>query len=218
MLKLSYRYDQTSVRLLVDGLPDLSAGQTDDVIGIILSWRLQLVAAPEVKGEREHLEALVICVLSYARYCLSGIRTPFGGSSSPVRIYPDGEKHRLDIYNNINNIGVNPSSLILDDAELADLVRCLDNLRLDSRILVCWSPPPCLPLHRHELDERVPVLHRFAAPLTGIGGFMLTAGIALLFPIPPTLTEAQPNTVVPNTVVKAVNGHIGSGKYPSNSN
>ena len=60
MLKLSYRYDQASVRLLVDGLPDLSAGQADNVIGIILSWRLQLVAAPEVKGEREHLEALMI--------------------------------------------------------------------------------------------------------------------------------------------------------------
>ena len=213
MLKLSYRYDQASVRLLVDGLPDLSAGQTDDAIGIILGWRLQLVAAPEVKGERDHLEALMICVLSYARYCLSGIRTSFGGHSSPVRIYPDGEKHRLDVYDNINNIGVKPSTLILDDAEFADLVRCLDTLRLDSRILVCWSLPPYLPLHRHELDERVPILHRFAALLSGAGGFVLAAGIALLSPIPPTLIEAQPNTIV-----EMVNGHIEGGNYPSDVN
>ena len=63
MQKNSYRYEQTAARLLVEGYPDLSAGQTSDNIGILSGWRLQLVAAPELEGTREHLEALMAVVM-----------------------------------------------------------------------------------------------------------------------------------------------------------
>ncbi len=53
MLNLSFRYDQTAVRLQVEGLPDFSAGHGDGILGIISGWRLQLVASPELEGKRE---------------------------------------------------------------------------------------------------------------------------------------------------------------------
>lgn len=35
MLNLSFRYDQTAVRLQVEGLPDFSAGHGDGALGIL---------------------------------------------------------------------------------------------------------------------------------------------------------------------------------------
>ena len=70
MQKNAYRYEQTAARLLVEGYPDLSSGQPVDAIGILSGWRMQLVAAPELQGTREHLEALMAVVMPYARHLL----------------------------------------------------------------------------------------------------------------------------------------------------
>ena len=53
MLKKTYQYEQNAARLVVEGLPDLSAGHSNEVIGILSSWRLQLIGhrnwkAPEI--------------------------------------------------------------------------------------------------------------------------------------------------------------------------
>ena len=81
MLKLAYRYDQTAARLMVEGLPDISADHGQGVIGILSSWKLQFVGSPELEGRREHLEAMLATVLPYARYMLSGVTRPCGGRS-----------------------------------------------------------------------------------------------------------------------------------------
>ena len=62
MLKTTYHYEQTAARLVVEGFPDLSAGHPSEAIGILSSWRLQLIGAPELEGTRDHLEALMAAV------------------------------------------------------------------------------------------------------------------------------------------------------------
>ena len=84
MLKQSYRYDQTSTRLEVEGLPDLSAGQGDQAIGILSSWRLMIVGGTEVEGRREHLESLMRVVIPYVRLRLSGVVRSIGEEGDPV--------------------------------------------------------------------------------------------------------------------------------------
>ena len=66
MLKTTYQYEQTAARLVVEGFPDLSAGHSNEAIGILSSWRLQLIGAPELEGTRDHLEALMAAVMPYA--------------------------------------------------------------------------------------------------------------------------------------------------------
>ena len=56
MQKNSYRYEQTAARLLVEGYPDLSSGQPSNAIGILSGWRMQLVAAPELRGPANTLK------------------------------------------------------------------------------------------------------------------------------------------------------------------
>ena len=194
MLKLAYRYDQTAARLMVEGLPDISADHAQGVIGILSSWKLQFVGSPELEGRREHLEAMLATVLPYARYLLSGVTRPCGGPESPVSLSrsPSGG-HQLQLRS--SQPGVEPLSIQLDDAELADLVRCLDAMRLDPRVQIAWVAQNDRPLARRELAERIPLMKRIAAPVLGVSALVAAALLVSLLPLPslkPTKPAAEP--------------------------
>lgn len=185
MQKNSYRYEQTAARLIVEGYPDLSASQAAEAIGILSTWKLQLVGAPEVEGTRDHLESMMSVVMPYARYQLSGIGRSFGGESRFVCIQPTESEHRHQLELRSSREGVQPLQLTIDDAELADLIRCLDRLRLDERVRLNWSFPDDRPLTRQEIADRIPIPQRIGAPV--LGGLALVAAfaIALIIPLPP---------------------------------
>ena len=192
MLKTTYQYEQTAARLVVEGFPDLSAGHSSDAIGILSSWRLQLVGAPELEGTRDHLEALMAAVMPYARHRLSGVARRFGQDSGFVSIGPgpDQTAHLLELRS--SREGVEPLQLNLDDAELADLVRCLDQLRIDSRIKLTWAFPEDRPLQRQEVVDRIPLQQRLGPPL--LAGVALACSIATawLVPLPQETKETSP--------------------------
>ena len=195
MQKNTYRYEQTAVRLVVEGYPDLSSEQARESIGILSGWRLQLVAAPELEGTREHLEALMAVVMPYARHRLSGVGRRFKTDQGFVTIEPSGEVHQLELRS--SREGVQPLQLQLDDAELSDLVRVLDRLRLDQRVHLSWDLPVDQPLSRQELVERIPLRRRFGPPLLGGAALAATAAIALILPLPtgdPTPDSATPDS------------------------
>ena len=206
MQKNSYRYEQTAARLVVEGYPDLSASQAADAIGILSAWKLQLVGAPEVEGTRDHLESMMSVVMPYARYRLSGIGRSFGAESRSVCIQPVESEHRHQLELRSSREGVQPLQLTIDDAELADLVRCLDRLRLDERVRMNWSFPADRPLTRHEIADRIPILRRIGAPL--LGGLALAASlaIALIIPLPPgadeTPAEAESTPETPSREIE----------------
>jgi hypothetical protein len=104
-----------------------------------------------------------------------------------------GTGHQLELRS--SREGVEPLQIKLDDADLADLVRCLDSLRLDERVKLTWTIPTDQALNRHELVDRIPLQRRLAAPV--LGGFALaaTVAVALLQPLPPIGEEsAKPLT------------------------
>ena len=197
MLKTTYRYEQTAARLEVEGFPDLSAGHSNDAIGILSAWRLQLVGAPELEGTRDHLEALMAAVMPYARHRLSGVQRRFGQESGFVSIGPAQTSHRLELRS--SREGVEPLQLKLDDAELADLVRCLDRLRLDSRVKLTWAYPEDRPLQRQEIVDRVPLQKRLGPPLLAGIALACTIATAWLVPFPQETKETSP---APATVDK----------------
>ncbi len=182
MLKLSFRYDQTSARLQVEGVPDFSQGQSQDVLGILSSWNLQLVGSPELEGKLEHLQAMMSTVLPYARYRLSGVRRTFGNQDSPISISAKGDEHQLTLRS--SQPDTQPLSLYLDDSELSDLVRCLDSLRIDTRVQLIWGIPIERPLPRQELVRKLPILKRLSAPFLGGLIFLVVAVIGISIPTP----------------------------------
>jgi len=198
-MKQSLRYDQISCRLQLDGLPDVSAGQSSEAIGILTRWSLEWLGRPQLEGRREHLEALMAAVLPYARHLISGVARPCGDPEAPVSIEPDGDgRHRLQLRS--SQPGVEPLQLELDDAELADLVRVLDALRLDPRLQLPLTLPTPQPLRSRELAERLPLPRRLAAPVGGLAAVSLLAVLALLLPVPPSPRPAAPSQPAPGEV------------------
>ena len=98
-----------------------------------------------------------------------------------------GGKHQLQLRS--SREGVKPLQILLDDADLADLVRCLDRLRLDEKVKLQWTYPEDQPLARKELVERIPLQRRLGP--AALGGLLLSlsAAIALL----PAATTAGDN-------------------------
>ena len=137
MINLSYRFDQNSSSLELSGMPDVSNGDSENIIGILSAWRLKIIGCPLLEGEKEHLENLMDVILQYSRSYISGIRKTFVSNKNMVKITPFGFNHKLLL--NSTKKGVKPLEIILDDSELADLTRCLDLLRYDSRFNLRWS-------------------------------------------------------------------------------
>jgi Domain of unknown function (DUF4335) len=183
-MKQSLRYDQLSCRLQIEGFPDVSTGQGPNGVGIITGWTLQWLGRPEVEGQREHLEALMDVVYPYARHLLSGVSRAFGDPQAPVVIEPAAAGgHTLTLRSSQSG---NPSlSLSIDDAELADLLRVLDSVRLDPRLQLRLTLTDPRPLRSRELAERLPLTRRLAAPVGGLAAVSLLALLSLLIPPPP---------------------------------
>ena len=182
MLKLNYRYNQNSVRLNVEGLPDKSLDQSAETIGILSSWQLELVGMPSLEGKRSHLEALMAAVLPYARYYLSGVQKKFGDISSPVTISPNGTAHKIVLRS--SQEGVNPLELLLDDAELADLIRCFDYLIEDERVLIPWDIPEYKPMKYSEKIKKVPLTQKLSTSILAISSLLVISLLYLYIPEP----------------------------------
>ena len=114
-------YDQNSVRLLVEGIPDSSCGHDNNVIGILTSWKLQIFGYPELEGKKEHLQNLMSVILGYTRNYITGVRSSFGDEQSQIRISPTANGHKILLISSKD--GVKPLELNIDDAELLDLTR-----------------------------------------------------------------------------------------------
>ena len=137
MINLSYKFEQNSSSLELAGIPDVSNGDSEYIIGILTSWTLKIIGSPLLEGEKDHLENLMQVVFQYSRSYISGIRKTYISSKNIVKISPFGLQHKLLLTS--TQKGVNPLEIILDDSELSDLTRCLDLLRYDSRFNISWS-------------------------------------------------------------------------------
>ncbi|MEB3318066.1 MAG: DUF4335 domain-containing protein [Cyanobacteriota bacterium] len=170
-------------RLRVEGFPDVSCGQGSDAVGIITGWTLDWLGHPQLEGRRDHLQALMATILPYARHLLSGVSRPMGGEEDPVRIAPDSQGgHHIRLRS--GEPDTPPLDLHLDDAELADLVRVLDQCRLDPRLQLPLTVPRAVPLPARELRHRLPLRRRLAAPVGGLAALAVAAGLTSLLPAP----------------------------------
>jgi hypothetical protein len=178
-------------RLRVEGFPDVSTGQGAGAVGIITGWSLDWVGHPQLEGRRDHLQALLATVLPYARLLLSGVARPVGEEEDPVSVAPDPKGgHRMQLRS--GQPDTPPLNLHLDDAELADLVRVLDQCRLDPRLQLPLPVPEARPLLAREVRHRLPLRRRLAAPLGGLAALAVAAGVTSLIPSPrPAETARQ---------------------------
>jgi hypothetical protein len=90
-----------------------------------------------------------------------------------------------------------PLQIGLDDAELSDLVRVLDLLRMDPRLQLPLAIPVSRPLKLRDVLERTPLPQRLAAPLGGALVLALATAFALMLPQPTVPGGPVPGGAVP---------------------
>ncbi len=178
-MKQLYKFDQGSVRLELEGMPDLSLGHDHNTIGILLLWKIQFIGGPLLEGKKEHLEGLMNAVLQYSRYRLSGLKRTFGLESSFVTISATDSQHLLTLRSSQKSVA--PITIYLDDAELIDLTRCLDQLRNDSRITLKFDLPAEAPLGVKEFVTPKKFLKQLTTPVIGFSAIALSALFLLNF-------------------------------------
>ncbi len=198
--QLKLHFEESSCRLDLTGLPDVSASPSDASDGapgqrlsILTGWELNLGQRAALQGKLEHLQALVAAVQPYVRHLVSNHPCPQGDPSSPVSLEPRGKGHRLQLRSSQAN--TEPLDLQLDDAELADLTQCLDQMLQDQRLGISLPLPAPQPLRRREQPRRKGAATGWAAPAAALGALLITAGLASVIPLPERKRPAaQPPT------------------------
>ena len=190
MINLSYRFVQNSSSLELDGMPDVSNGDSENIIGILSSWTLKIIGSPTLEGEKEHLENLMQVILQYSRSYISGIRKTFISKKSIVTISPFGSSHKLLL--NSTKKDVKPLEIILDDSELSDLTKCLDLLRFDPRFNLCWDNTLDRPFSKRYIQSSIYKsknrFHLFYAFIL----FLSTSSLMLLIPTNDKFNQREP--------------------------
>ena len=181
------RYEQSSCRLELTGLPDVTAaaeeGAPKQRLDILTNWALILGQRANLQGKREHLEALVQAVIPYVRLLVSAQPRPLSDSKSVVTLEPSGERHHLVLRSSQPNTP--PLELLLDDAELADLNQCLDQMLVDTRMGLNLAVQPPQPLRRgeyrrHTLQRR----GQWLPPAIAVGALAMSSLLISLVPLP----------------------------------
>ena len=190
MINLSYRFVQNSSSLELDGMPDVSNGDSENIIGILSSWTLKIIGSPTLEGEKEHLENLMQVILQYSRSYISGIRKTFISKKSIVTISPFGSSHKLLL--NSTKKDVKPLELILYDSELSDLTQCLDLLRFDPRFNLCWDITLDIPFSKRYIRSSINKSKKKINLFYGIILFLSTSSLMLLIPTNDRFDQNEP--------------------------
>ena len=190
MINLSYRFVQNSSSLELDGMPDVSNGDSENIIGILSSWTLKIIGSPTLEGEKEHLENLMQVILQYSRSYISGIRKTFISKKSIVTISPFGSSHKLLL--NSTKKDVKPLEIILDDSELSDLTQCLDLLRFDPRFNLCWDINLDIPFSKRYIQSSINKSKKRINLFYAIILFLSTSSLMLLIPTNDKFDQREP--------------------------
>ena len=190
MINLSYRFVQNSSSLELDGMPDVSNGDSENTIGILSSWTLKIIGSPTLEGEKEHLENLMQVILQYSRSYISGIRKTFISKKSIVTISPFGSSHKLLL--NSTKKDVKPLEIILDDSELSDLTQCLDLLRFDPRFNLCWDITLDIPFSKRYIQSSINKSKKRINLFYAIILFLSTSSLMFLIPTNDKFDQREP--------------------------
>ena len=102
--------------------------------------------------------------------------------ANSIKISGVTEGHELKLVSTQRD--VEPLTIILDDAELSDLTRCLDQTLNDNSLAISWISPLKRPSSRKRLHLTSSHINKLINPLAGISCLFITAFAFLNLPVP----------------------------------
>ena len=192
------RYEQSSCRLELTGLPDVTAadaeGQPMQRLNILTGWDLNLGQKASLQGKREHLQALVSAVQPYVRLLVSAQpRQQSGGSEAVVSLEPQEDgRHLLRLRS--SQPDTPPLELVLDNADLADLNHCIDQMLVDSRCALGLEVHRPEPLRRGQYRRSsIRRQGQWIAPAAAVASVVILGVVVSLLPLPQRAPEPASN-------------------------
>ncbi len=126
MLQNKYKFNQSSVSLEIIGLPDYSKDDKKDSISIISQWKLSIVNRPEIEGNANHLKIIIRAFYEYATSIL--LEQEKHLETELIEIIPNSNGSHT-FFLKSTKAEVNPLKMTLGNAELSDIINCIDQLK-----------------------------------------------------------------------------------------
>lgn len=124
-MEKTYTFSQSSVKLIVSGLPDYSRNDRDENISIISSWKILIANKPEIEGSVEHLKSIIKSIYEYSYLILFEEEKEIRSELIDIKL---GQSNLHYITLKSTKPKVNPLVFNIGNAELSDIVNCFDQL------------------------------------------------------------------------------------------
>ena len=131
MLQNKYKFNQSSVSLEIIGLPDFSKNDDEKSISIISQWKLLILNRPEIEGGADHLKNIIKAFYQYSTLLLLDQEKYIENELINIKGNVDGS-HTLILKSSKSEI--KPLKIVLGNAELSDLINCIDQLKYSNNI------------------------------------------------------------------------------------
>ena len=125
MIQKTITFGQSSVKLVVTGLPDYSNNDSDTIISIISNWKLLILNKPEIEGGIDHFNNIIKAFYEYSYSVLFNNDCVIESRLIDISTKNNG-LHDITLKSTKPN--VEPMKLTIGNAELIDIINCFDQL------------------------------------------------------------------------------------------
>jgi len=179
MLQNNYKFSQSSVSLEITGLPDYSKDDEVKSISIISQWRLSILNHPEIEGSAEHLKSIISAFYDYSISLLLDQENNVESKLIDIKSNRDGS-HTIVLKS--SKPEVKPLVIIIGNAELSDIVNCIDQLKYSRNIKLDFNDlMPEINSKKIRFNNNIKLINTLIPPLLAICSITILSLLSINF-------------------------------------
>ena len=180
MLQNRVSFHQSSVSLVIIGLPDYSNNENQGQISIISEWNLNIIDKPLIEGKIDHLVQIMDAFYIYSNLLITN-KIPLYESE-----LIDIKSDNLHIHNIVlksSKPAVKPLTIKIGNSLLSDIINCFDQLNESSEVTIKKSSVFVdVPIkNRFSLNDKVKFLNFFVPPFLSICSLVILSSTLIYF-------------------------------------
>ena len=125
MLQNKILFNQSSVSLEINGLPDYSINENNQNISIVSQWKLMIIDKPVIEGNIDHLRSIIKAFYSYSSYLLNDDNALYESNLIDIKC-ENFYTHILLLKS--SKPDVKPLNISIGNSVLTDIINCFDQL------------------------------------------------------------------------------------------
>ena len=173
-------FNQSSVSLEINGLPDYSNNEKKEQISIITQWKLTIIDKPLIEGKIEHLGPIMDAFYIYSNLLINNEIPLY--ESKLIDINADN-LHIHNIVLKSSKPEVKPLIMKIGNSLLSDIINCFDQLNESSKVTLKKSGvfnnfPKKV---RFRFTNKVKFLNLFLPPFISICSLILISSTLIYF-------------------------------------